>query len=166
VNLSEASNLCLALMAKHELLKYNYTFSWINSKNVFGCHKGFDRKICLSRPLVLLNNEDDVRDTILHEIAHALVYIRNGFRYRLSENKRKCSHDDVWKKVCIEIGCKPKRCYNTEKVNCPEPKYELIHIATGKVIKRNHNKPNFEKYANKKYVLRGIISSVEWKAKK
>lgn len=41
--------------------------------------------------------QEDITDTILHEIAHALVGGQHG-------------HNDVWKRKCIEIGAKPERC--------------------------------------------------------
>ena len=40
---------------------------------------------------------DDVRDTLLHEVAHAIA-------------GHKAGHGPVWKAVCVEIGAKPKRC--------------------------------------------------------
>lgn len=38
-----------------------------------------------------------MRNTILHEIAHALVGVHHG-------------HDDVWKAKALEIGCDGNRC--------------------------------------------------------
>jgi predicted SprT family Zn-dependent metalloprotease len=43
------------------------------------------------------NSADEIRDTILHEIAHALVGPGHG-------------HDAVWKRKCVEIGARPERC--------------------------------------------------------
>jgi predicted SprT family Zn-dependent metalloprotease len=40
--------------------------------------------------------EAEITDTLLHEIAHALVGPRHG-------------HDLVWQAKCIEIGARPKR---------------------------------------------------------
>ena len=55
------------------------------------------RTIELSVFLVDRNGPEEVRDTILHEIAHALVGPGHG-------------HDAVWKRQCIEIGARPVRC--------------------------------------------------------
>ena len=52
--------------------------------------------ISLSAALTHLHGEDEVRDTILHEIAHALVGPFHG-------------HDDVWRAKAIEIGCTGER---------------------------------------------------------
>ena len=43
------------------------------------------------------DNEDNIKDTVLHEIAHAIA----GNHHH---------HDAVWKSCCIAVGCQPKRC--------------------------------------------------------
>lgn len=45
-----------------------------------------------------------IKDTILHEIAHALVGSRKG------ANGKWLIHDKVWKDKALEIGCNGKRC--------------------------------------------------------
>lgn len=54
--------------------------------------------LSLSRKLVALWPEDEVRDVILHEIAHVLVGPQHG-------------HDVVWKAACRRVGAKPERTY-------------------------------------------------------
>lgn len=41
------------------------------------------------------DHEEDIKDTVLHEIAHAIV----GGRHH---------HDCVWKACCNKMGCKPQ----------------------------------------------------------
>ncbi|GAA4406637.1 hypothetical protein GCM10023168_21850 [Fodinibacter luteus] len=55
------------------------------------------RQIGLSAPITLLHSEAEVLDTILHEIAHALVGPVHG-------------HDAVWRAKALEIGCSGERC--------------------------------------------------------
>ena len=55
------------------------------------------RQIGISAPLTALHDEAEVRDTILHEIAHALVGPQHG-------------HDAVWRAKAIEIGSSGGRC--------------------------------------------------------
>ncbi|WP_240917889.1 SprT family zinc-dependent metalloprotease [Phycicoccus sp. HDW14] len=50
------------------------------------------RQIGISAPLTALHSEDEVRDTLLHEIAHALVGPEHG-------------HDEVWRATAVRIGC-------------------------------------------------------------
>lgn len=62
----------------------------------------------LSTKLVEINDEDRVRLTILHEIAHALT---EGH-----------GHDYVWKAKLLEIGGDGKRCYSSSDTNTIERK--------------------------------------------
>ena len=59
------------------------------------------RRITLSAPLTRAHDEALVRDTILHEIAHALVGPTHG-------------HDGVWKAKAREIGASDARCFSSE----------------------------------------------------
>ncbi len=55
------------------------------------------REIGLSSPLTRLHSTEEVLDTILHEIAHALVGPEHG-------------HDAVWRARARQIGCSGERC--------------------------------------------------------
>ena len=67
------------------------------------------RCIKLSRHLVALNSETEIRQTMLHEIAHALVGAGHG-------------HDAVWRRKAIEIGCDGKRLNKTAEM--PKGRYQ------------------------------------------
>ncbi len=101
MDLMEARTLAQALMKQHELEFWNFEFD--NAKRRFGSCQFAYRRITLSKHLVLLNDIDVVKNTILHEIAHALV-------------NPNYQHNWVWREKAIEIGCDGKRCYNKEKV--------------------------------------------------
>lgn len=113
-------------LAKHEIKKWipEWKLRWIKSKNVFGrcCHN--DKTIELSRPLCFYNDQSEVRDTVLHEIAHALAGQGHG-------------HDRVWKQWCRKVGCRPIRCYSIESVVVPT-KYALYCGCCKKVIQRTN----------------------------
>lgn len=86
------------LMSKYDLFTKGWTFKLDNAKRRFGCCKYNKKQITLSKFLLPhVANDSDIIDTILHEIAHALVGSRHG-------------HDHVWKAKAIEIGCKAQRC--------------------------------------------------------
>ena len=71
MELEAARRLALGLMREHRV-PGDWLFEFDRSKVRFGrCHYG-RKEISLSRHLVELNDEAEVRDTILHEIAHAL----------------------------------------------------------------------------------------------
>lgn len=102
---SEAEQLATQLIAQYVP---NYKFQWDRSVKRFGaCHRG-KRLITLSYDLTHWNSKEQVRDTILHEIAHALTPGHH--------------HDDVWREMCIRIGAKPDRCYSSTTVEAvPSP---------------------------------------------
>jgi predicted SprT family Zn-dependent metalloprotease len=92
-----------------------YRFRWnYRSKSAFGRCKGREKIIELSQHLVSHNieNMEQIKDTILHEIAHALAGVRHG-------------HDKYWQRVAIAIGCNGKRCYDSRTVNAGKTKYTL-----------------------------------------
>lgn len=100
-------DLAVGLMRQHGL--ESWTFEFDNAKRRAGVCRYRCKLISLSRHYVRLNadNYEDIRDTILHEIAHALA----GF---------KAAHGPAWKAVCRRIGAKPERCYDSSKVVMPK----------------------------------------------
>ena len=64
------------------------------------CHFG-EKKITFSRNFIKNSKHNDIKDTILHEIAHALVGSKNG-------------HNKVWKEMAIKLGCTARRCHTLE----------------------------------------------------
>lgn len=95
------------MMDEWGVLGWKFGFDW--AKKRFGCCNFTERKITISRKLTELNDEKAVRDTILHEIAHALC-------------GRKIGHGKEWKKMCAEIGGRPERCFQND-VKVPKGKW-------------------------------------------
>lgn len=95
----------------NELLKqyklYAWRFKFDNAKNRFGYCSYRKQVISLSKYLVELNPLKESFNTLLHEIAHALVGASNN-------------HNRVWKRKAIEIGCTGDRCHSAEMV---KPKF-------------------------------------------
>jgi predicted SprT family Zn-dependent metalloprotease len=92
---AEARRLALELMARHGLHDWTFAFNW--HKRSLGLCLYSCRTIELSAHFVERNGLDEVRDTLLHEIAHALVGPGHG-------------HDAVWRARCVEVGARPERC--------------------------------------------------------
>ncbi len=101
MNLHEAENLALELMIKHNL--FNWDFAYHNKKSSFGTCNYTRKTIYLSAQTTPYMDELAVKNTILHEIAHAIVGVEHG-------------HDWVWRKKAIEIGCDGKTAHNYESV--------------------------------------------------
>ena len=128
MKLLTAQKLAKELMKKH--LLFDWRFEFDNSKRRFGVCNFGTKTIGLSRALTELNGKPEVRDTILHEIAHALVGSGHG-------------HDKTWKAMCRKIGAKPKRCYDESKVNSPEARYIGECPACKKVYTKDRKSRNF-----------------------
>lgn len=90
----DAAIMARALMEQYGLEKWGFDFN-TNKKRLGVC---FFKKqqIELSMYYVRANELAEIRETILHEIAHALV----GHGY----------HDLSWTRKCIELGIPAKRC--------------------------------------------------------
>jgi predicted SprT family Zn-dependent metalloprotease len=143
MTLREAQQLALSLMKQHGVIQDGWQFQWSNGKRQLGCAQIRKRRdtrtgkieevktIKLSRHLVALNDEDEVRDTILHEIAHAIAGVENG-------------HNAKWKAVCRKIGAKPVRLAGEEVAVVPHC-FELICGCCGHVVAKRHRRMNAER---------------------
>lgn len=81
-------------------LRVRWKFKFDTARVRFGCC-WYDRQlITLAKALVEINSEEEVRDTILHEIAHALTPNDRG-------------HGQSWKNMARKVGAKPERCYSS-----------------------------------------------------
>jgi predicted SprT family Zn-dependent metalloprotease len=85
------------LMGQNGLFDQGWQFQFDRAVRRMGCCHHRQKLITLSPHAVELNVEQEVIDTILHEIAHALVGRGHG-------------HDRVWKKMARRLGCTPKAC--------------------------------------------------------
>ncbi len=76
MKLEDAENLALTLMEDNGVGTWSFRFD--NAKRRCGACFYSRRTITLSRHFVTLNDEAEVRDTILHEIAHAFAGAKAG----------------------------------------------------------------------------------------
>lgn len=91
----EAQRMARGLMAEHGLK--GWTLVLDRAKTRAGVCRAGRREIGLSRELTVLHSAQQVRDTVLHEIAHALVGPGHG-------------HDAVWRATAVRIGGSGERC--------------------------------------------------------
>lgn len=113
------------LMNEHGL--GHWVFSYDRAKRRAGRCSYRKQLITLSINFVIRNNDEEIKDTILHEIAHALAGPGTG-------------HGPKWKAVCRQIGAKPVRCYDSEKVDMPKGRYKAVCGGCQKAFHR-HRRP-------------------------
>lgn len=101
-----AELLARQLMTEHGLIAEGWQFRWDRAKQRFGRCSYRGHFLSLSLPLVQLNSEEEVRDTILHEISHALVGPNHG-------------HGLTWQHKARIIGARPSRCCSKQAVLPP-----------------------------------------------
>jgi predicted SprT family Zn-dependent metalloprotease len=92
-----------ALLDYHGLSAWEFGFN-SNVRRAGVCfypHGGEPGRIELSVHFAAHNSDDEIRDTLLHETAHALVGPGHG-------------HDEAWKAKCREIGARPEACYGDD----------------------------------------------------
>ena len=97
----------LGLMHSHGLKKWRFKFD--HSTRRAGCCNYRDKLISISFDLALHATDEDIRDTILHEIAHALV-------------GKKHNHDAAWKAKAKELGCSGER---THRLRFAPPRWNV-----------------------------------------
>lgn len=102
MNADDAMSIALKLMKKHGLSHWRFRFD--NAKRRAGQCSHTYKFISLSLPLTQARSVDNVRNTILHEIAHALVGPGHG-------------HNHVWRRKAREIGCDGNRCFTDTKLD-------------------------------------------------
>ncbi len=88
-------------MAEHGLSDWAFQFDRATKR--FGVCSYTRRTIGLSKRLTLANSEEQCMDTVLHEIAHALVGYGHG-------------HGPVWKRKAAEIGARPVACIQATEI--------------------------------------------------
>ncbi len=98
MNLGSAHSVATELMAQHRLLDQGWDFRFDNALTRGGLCDFRRKVISVSRELVWRHDETFLINTVLHEIAHALVGFRHG-------------HDSEWKRVARSIGGTSDTCH-------------------------------------------------------
>jgi predicted SprT family Zn-dependent metalloprotease len=91
----EVRRLAVDLMTQQGLIGWKFAYN--RRKQAMGLCVYRRKTIELSIHFVARNPPAEIVDTILHEIAHALVGPGHG-------------HDAVWKRQCVAVGARPQRC--------------------------------------------------------
>lgn len=124
-----ATQLAESLMREHQLSDWRFRFN--RRKRAMGLCRYEMKTIELSIHFVLRNDQAQVVDTILHEIAHALAGYAAG-------------HGAKWRRICRQIGASPQRC--GEPV-MPAGKWRAICPSCGFEYSRYRRPPRGASYA-------------------
>jgi hypothetical protein len=102
-------------MVEHGLISKGWVWEFSRTKRQLGCCEYGHRRLLFSLPFIEVNDEAECLDTILHEIAHALVGPGAG-------------HGPRWRAMARSIGARPRATTNTAKSvealwtgRCPTP---------------------------------------------
>jgi predicted SprT family Zn-dependent metalloprotease len=143
----KAMSLARALCDEHGI---HVPIEWHNRKCSAGTTHflgGQCTRIALSRPITVLNSEEQVRDTILHEIAHVKAGLKAG-------------HGRMWKLTAMLIGARPEPCCSDGTV-LPTGRYYAVCPVCAQELNK-YRKPR----AGSRYICadcnrKGIKSFVE-----
>ncbi|SEE84337.1 SprT-like domain-containing protein [Ruania alba] len=106
MHLDDVADLGRRLLTAHGLHEWTLTFD--SARRRAGLCRYDRRTISLSRHLMPLLDEVAVRDTLLHEIAHALAGPRSG-------------HGPRWREIAVSIGASGQRCLPADAPAPPAP---------------------------------------------
>lgn len=94
-----------AKIAEH-LPPEGWTFSWLTTKRTMGLCDYRTKMVSASKIYVGIASVEQLENTVLHEIAHALA----GF---------KAGHGFAWERACVAIGAEPKRLFDASQISPP-----------------------------------------------
>ena len=140
----------IKMMQEHKLAGWSFKIS--NHKGNLGYCNYTEKTLSISITNIWVNPWSQVKNTILHEIAHALA-----------SKKGDWGHGDVWRQIAISIGCDGHRCSPM-----PAPKkYIGICGNCGTTFGRNRQTKNLhacarccDKYNGGKFTERFLLT---WK---
>ena len=123
MDLNEAARLGRRLLDEHGLHDWKVVFD--RAKRRAGVCRPGREEIGLSGPLTAIHPVAEVRDTILHEVAHALVGPEHG-------------HDEVWRATALRIGCSGQR---SSSVDAPRIDGDWVGTCPAGHRRTRHRRP-------------------------
>lgn len=116
-----AGQMARKMMNDHGLAHWRFRFDRRAVRRLGQCDHA-NQTISLSEKVLALADEATVRNTILHEIAHALVGPGHG-------------HDWVWRRKAPSIGCNGNRCHTVNTTSLAP--WQAQCKCAGKVFSRH-----------------------------
>jgi len=131
-----AKEVRVAKLAQDKLKEYGlwrlgWRFKFSNGVKRLGHCDYIKQEIAFSGQYMKLK-DDEILDVILHEIAHALDFVRYG----------NWGHGKSWKKICVEIGADPSRLAHDTSYVVPS-KYTSYCEKCGKNTGQSHRRGKY-----------------------
>lgn len=121
-DLSAIASEARGLMNDHGL--GHWVFQWDRAVQRMGMCDYRRQIISLSEVLALRTPLSEVRDTILHEIAHAMA-------------GPQAKHGPIWRATALRIGCNGKRCYDGSAVEPVPGKWQAVCAGCGRTFHKH-----------------------------
>ena len=124
MELSSVQLLADRLLNEHELFEKGWRFNFDRAKRRAGSCRFSKKEITLAKAYAEQEELNEIKNTILHEIAHALVGPKHG-------------HNEIWKQKALEIGCDAERYHDvvfsnpTYKLTCGNNCFEVDSFGEG-----------------------------------
>lgn len=124
----------------------DWAFRWDYARCRLGSCRYDRRQITLSKYFVGCNPDqhEQIRDTVLHEIAHALAWIHSGEK----------GHGKEWKAWCLRVGALPRASVSSGQIASLPHRYLLKHTDTGEIFGRYYRRPRFVRWV-KRMMIQG-----------
>lgn len=148
MKLEAAQALADELMERYWYKLGGWEFAFDNAKRRCGSTHFGPKLIKLSRHFVQLNGEAEVRETILHEIAHVIAGQAGD-----------AGHGRIWKGIARQIGAKPERCAGAE-VKMPEGGIEGV-CADGCTVRHTRHRMPTQRMLNV-WKCTGCYETITW----
>jgi len=124
------------LMIAHGLTAKGWTFQFDQSVRRMGLCRFVPKVISVSKTLADLNSEQTMRDTILHEIAHALAGSQAG-------------HGILWKLQARALGARPEACCKVSQVVQVETAWQGVCLDCSVKVSRTRVPDLARKYSHR-----------------
>jgi predicted SprT family Zn-dependent metalloprotease len=121
VSRERAEEIIRAEMNKHGLIAAGWTFRLGRASKQFGLCDEKRKLLTFSQAIAALNTDEDLREVVCHEIAHAKVGNAAG-------------HGRVWRAMALACGANPERACGAHIV-APDGKYHATCSSCGHVTK-------------------------------
>ncbi len=102
MDLNEAHTLALRLMTQHKLIERGWRFKFDRAERRLGLCNYSTKTISISWKMASAADEHGVQQTVLHEIAHALLPATSSTGERIG-------HGPAWRRLAKDIGYEGKR---------------------------------------------------------